>query len=98
MPDTSSAAQQLKQLEDTVLNLEQQLNSLYLQAGKSMLETAEQTARQANALTEKMIAAKKLLARARGHTRCPTCQTLNPPTNRYCGCCGTKINIERKTS
>ncbi|MDI9520673.1 MAG: hypothetical protein QM308_05910 [Bacillota bacterium] len=97
MPDRTITAEQSQQLENTVHHLERELNNLYLQAGKSMLEAAEQTAKKANTLTEKMIAAKKLLNRVQNQTRCPVCQSFNPPINRYCGCCGTELLKERNT-
>lgn len=97
MPDRTITEEQSQQLENTVHHLERELDNLYLQAGKSILETAEQAAKKANALTEKMIAAKKLLNRVQNQTRCPVCQSFNPPINQYCGCCGTKLFTERNT-
>ena len=97
MQDRYKTDKRSRQLKNTVQQLEHELDLLYLQTGKRMLETAEQTSRKANALAERMIAAKKLLASSQDQARCPSCLTLNPSKSHYCGCCGTKLNEERKT-
>ena len=84
-------AEPVARLEAEVRSLETALNTLYSQAGKHLLESAERTARQANALTEQLVDAKQRLAATRGDARCDACQALNPPMNRYCGCCGARL-------
>jgi len=81
----------LRQAEARVIKLERALESLYSQTGKSLLQQAEEAARQADGLTDQLILAKKGLAQLKSDILCPRCQTLNPRHYFYCGHCGGRL-------
>jgi hypothetical protein len=83
-------------LEEEVMSMEQAMEALYIQAGKSMLYQAEQASQKANSLTDALIVKKRQLAQLRGDVRCPSCQTVNPCNNRFCSFCGQKLSDQRK--
>ncbi len=96
MANKDGTRESLKQLVATIRSLEHALDDLYNQAGKSMLQEAERTASQANSLTEELVRAKQILAKARGDTRCPHCQTMNAFGRSLCTCCGTQLRNRKE--
>lgn len=89
--------QDVARMETALEEMEQALLARYSDVGKSVLELAEGEQRQVNALVERIVRARRQLARARGEVQCGECMTLNTPDSRYCKRCGHPLEEGNKT-
>lgn len=82
---------QTADLESVLSKKEQELNELYCDMGKSLLEMAENEQRVANRLVDEIIALRKKLVRARKSVQCAECLAYNAADSNYCSRCGSRL-------
>ena len=78
-------------LEAVLSKKERELNELYCEMGKSLLELAENEQRVANRLVDEIIALRKKLVRAHNSVQCPECLAFNAAGSNYCSRCGSRF-------
>lgn len=90
---------QAKEMEKTLIRLENELQTHYRDIGKCLLEIAEHEQKTVNKLVDEIITLRRQLSICKQEIRCSTCMTVNPPDALYCKRCGKKLqNDERMNS
>lgn len=87
---------EIQRLTQKLSHMEQELLEKYCDAGKLLLEKAEEESREIDRLVDEVIQVKQELVRVKGEKRCPNCYHYNEAESMYCSKCGTKLEEERE--
>lgn len=79
------------ELEQQLAQLELSLLEQYCEAGKSLLEAAEQQNRRIGETVDSIITLRRRLALEKNCLHCPTCTKINEPDSHYCRYCGCRL-------
>lgn len=82
---------EIEELEQSLRRLECDLQAYYQEAGKNLLEVADQQQKEVNKLVDNIILTRKQLSIARHEIECDDCLAFNPADARYCKRCGKKL-------
>lgn len=77
--------------EQTLAQLELELQERYTQIGKSFLEIAACEQDEVNLLVDKIIHTRKELTLIRQDIQCPGCLSYNSSNSQFCHHCGQKL-------
>ena len=91
MTDKESPDKGVARLEQKLDKMELELQLRYCEMGKNLLELADTEQRAIDRLLERIVAARRQLARAKHETQCPACLCYNTPDSLYCRKCGEKL-------
>ena len=89
--DTPATQEKIKQMEQELSKLEHNLWKEYYEAGKGILEIAEQENKRINSLVDKIIETRRKLAETKQEKCCPECTASNDHNSLYCKRCGARL-------
>lgn len=87
----SQAPARVRQLEQRLSRLEEELLTRYADLGRQLLETAHREQEETDRLVDEIIAVRRTLARARHEIQCAVCMCSNTSDSSYCRRCGTRL-------
>ncbi len=79
---------EINRMEQELIRMEMELNDYYCEAGKTILEKAEQEERKINNLVECIIETRRKLVNAKDEKFCPECEEHTDQGSNYCKRCG----------
>lgn len=93
MADKENQDQGVTRLEEKLDKMEFELQERYYEMGKTLLELAGSEQRAIDRLLERIIQARRQLAKAKHEIACPACLSYNTPDSTYCRKCGEKLPL-----
>lgn len=84
---------QLPQLEEALAKKEHELQELYYQMGKRILEIADGEQKTIDTLVDDIIGIRKKIVAIKHDIQCWECMTYNPKDSRYCRHCGISLKL-----
>lgn len=84
----------IRQLEQSLSEMEAELQEHYCDIGKRLLELAEKEDKEVNRLVDQIIETRRQLATLQQRVQCPVCFTYNSSDSRYCHHCGKRLDTE----
>lgn len=92
------AAEEILALEGTLKSLKAELATRYYQAGKRLIDMAEDEQRRIDAIAADIISMERRLADVRRDAVCEYCDCINSADSAYCKRCGKKLQTKEMTS
>lgn len=92
--DNDFEFEEIRCLEQSLSEMEAQLNEHYCDIGKSLLELAEKEDKEINHLVDQIIETRKQISILQKQVRCPNCLSYNTPDSHFCSHCGMKLKKE----
>lgn len=83
---------EVAQLEESLAQMELELQSHYCQMGKQLLELAGSEQKTVGTLVDAIVKTRKKLVLAKHEIECPNCITFNSVDSKYCKRCGTPLS------
>lgn len=87
-------AETAAELEMALCARKRELATLYYQAGKRLIDMAEDQQRLIDCLAADIIQLEKQLAEVRHDTLCGYCDSINTADSVYCKRCGARLNTK----
>lgn len=81
----------ISQLESEIERKRVELDNLYLQVGKNIMEATEQEGIKINHIVDQIIELQRKLAAAKNERLCSHCGQLNDETSTFCKNCGIRL-------